>query len=74
MDLDLDEATRRVPRRGARRSWLRTCPAGGLPSMDTPDGFAAHRAWEHTLADARLSVVSWPARRSAGGTPRCCSG
>ena len=28
--------------------------------MDTPEGFEAHRQWEHTLADARLSVVSWP--------------
>ncbi len=36
-------------------------PSPPLPSMDTPDGFAAHREWEHTLADARLSVVSWPA-------------
>jgi alkylation response protein AidB-like acyl-CoA dehydrogenase len=36
-------------------------PAQKLPSMDTPDGFAAHREWEHVLADARLSVVSWPA-------------
>ena len=29
--------------------------------MDTADGFAAHREWEHVLAEARLSVVSWPA-------------
>jgi alkylation response protein AidB-like acyl-CoA dehydrogenase len=28
--------------------------------MDTPEGFAAHREWEATLAEARLSVVSWP--------------
>jgi alkylation response protein AidB-like acyl-CoA dehydrogenase len=28
--------------------------------MDTAEGFEAHRRWEHTLADARLSVVSWP--------------
>ena len=29
--------------------------------MDTPEGFEAHREWEHRLADARLSVVAWPA-------------
>ena len=60
MDLDLDEAT--LAFRDEVRSFLAAhVPAGGLPSMDTPSGFAAHRAWEHTLADARLSVVSWPA-------------
>src|SRR4051794_372772 len=35
-------------------------PAAPLPSMDTAEGFEAHRAWEHTLAGARLSAVSWP--------------
>ena len=60
MDLDLDEAT--LAFRDEVRTFLAVhVPAGGLPSMDTPAGFAAHRAWEHTLADARLSVVSWPA-------------
>ncbi len=44
------------------RAFLRgNVPAESLPSMDTAEGFAAHRAWEHVLADARLSVVSWPA-------------
>src|SRR5690606_11206549 len=28
--------------------------------MDTKAGFEAHREWEHTLAEARYSVVSWP--------------
>jgi alkylation response protein AidB-like acyl-CoA dehydrogenase len=56
MDLELDEAT--LAFRDEVRAFLRDAPR--LPSMDTPDGFAAHREWEHTLADARLSVVSWP--------------
>ena len=60
MDLDLDEAT--LAFQDEVRSFLAAhVPAGGLPSMDTPGGFAAHRDWERTLADARLSVVSWPA-------------
>ena len=43
------------------RDWLRAhVPAAPLPSVDTAEGFAAHRAWERELAAARLSVVSWP--------------
>jgi alkylation response protein AidB-like acyl-CoA dehydrogenase len=47
------------------RAWLEAnVPAvlasGPLPSMDTAEGFAAHQEWEHKLADARWSVVSWP--------------
>ena len=60
VDLDLDDghASRSATRCA---TWLRDhVPQPPLPSMDTPDGFAAHRDWEHTLADARLSVVSWP--------------
>ncbi len=33
---------------------------GPLPSLDTAEGFAAHRVWEQAMFDARLSVVSWP--------------
>jgi alkylation response protein AidB-like acyl-CoA dehydrogenase len=44
------------------RDWLRAhVPAAPLPSVDTAEGFQQHRAWEHELAAARLSVVSWPA-------------
>jgi alkylation response protein AidB-like acyl-CoA dehydrogenase len=60
MDLDLDEHTTAF--RDEVRAFLSShVPVDGLPSMDTPEGFEAHRDWEHTLADARLSVVSWPA-------------
>jgi alkylation response protein AidB-like acyl-CoA dehydrogenase len=59
MDLELDEAT--VAFRDEVRAFLRErVPRPKLPSMDTAEGFEAHRAWEHALADARLSVVSWP--------------
>ncbi len=33
---------------------------GPLPSLDTAEGFEAHRAWERVMYDARWSVVSWP--------------
>ncbi|GGK93342.1 putative acyl-CoA dehydrogenase FadE [Planomonospora parontospora subsp. parontospora] len=60
MDLDLSSAE---PFRAEARDWLRThVPAVPLPSLETAEGFAAHRAWERELYDARLSVVSWPAR------------
>jgi alkylation response protein AidB-like acyl-CoA dehydrogenase len=60
MDLDLDE--RSMHFRDEARAWL----AGNLPSLpltsfDTAEGFAQHREWEAKLADARWSVVSWPA-------------
>jgi alkylation response protein AidB-like acyl-CoA dehydrogenase len=43
------------------RDWLRSnVPADPLTSLDTEAGFAAHREWERRLADARLSVVTWP--------------
>ncbi len=58
MDLDPDADT--VAFRDEVREFLQA-NVRRLPSMDTPDGFAAHREWEHVLADARLSVVSWPA-------------
>jgi len=43
------------------RAWLAdNVPAEPLPSMDTEEGFELHRQWERRLAEARLSVVSWP--------------
>ncbi|WP_063061971.1 acyl-CoA dehydrogenase family protein [Nocardia sienata] len=64
MDLDLDEGTREFQRE-VREFLAANVPAQPLPSMDTEAGFEAHRAWERTLAEARLSVVSWP--REFGG-------
>ncbi|MGK8487650.1 acyl-CoA dehydrogenase family protein [Nocardia asiatica] len=64
MDLDLDQATQEFQRE-VREFLAANKPAKPLPSMDTKAGFEAHRAWERTLADARLSVVSWP--REFGG-------
>lgn len=58
MNLDLDEAT--LAFRDEARSWLAANAPPALPSMDTSDGFAAHRAWERQLFDAGFSVVSWP--------------
>ncbi|WP_216899384.1 acyl-CoA dehydrogenase family protein [Nocardia alni] len=59
MDLELDSAARQFQLEV--REFLRTnVPAAPLPSMDTRVGFEAHRKWEATMAQARLSVVAWP--------------
>lgn len=43
------------------RAWLRAhVPDRPLPSLETAEGFAEHRAWERELSDDRWSVVSWP--------------
>jgi alkylation response protein AidB-like acyl-CoA dehydrogenase len=44
------------------RSWLASHapPPRSLPTLDTAEGFEAHRAWEQTMFDDRWSVVSWP--------------
>ncbi|MFG2962564.1 acyl-CoA dehydrogenase family protein [Streptomyces sp. NPDC048288] len=56
--------------RAEARAWLAEhVPDPPLPSLETAEGFAAHRAWEAELAADRWSVVSWPQRyggRDAG--------
>ncbi|KAB1988106.1 acyl-CoA dehydrogenase family protein [Streptomyces triticiradicis] len=48
--------------RAEARAWLEVhVPEVPLPSLETAEGFAAHRAWEAELAADRWSVVSWPA-------------
>ncbi|MET8474664.1 acyl-CoA dehydrogenase family protein [Streptomyces sp. NPDC006422] len=43
------------------RAWLAAhVPADPLPSLETAEGFAAHRAWEAEMYADRWSVVSWP--------------
>ncbi|MDH6491082.1 acyl-CoA dehydrogenase family protein [Streptomyces sp. SAI-127] len=47
--------------RAEARSWLHAhVPARPLPSLETEEGFASHRAWEAELAADRWSVVNWP--------------
>ncbi|MFD8687527.1 acyl-CoA dehydrogenase family protein [Streptomyces sp. NPDC059651] len=59
MDLDFDAADEAF--RTEAREWLAThVPAAPLPSLETAEGFAAHREWEAALAADRWSAVSWP--------------
>ncbi|MEU1512710.1 acyl-CoA dehydrogenase family protein [Streptomyces sp. NPDC005811] len=49
--------------RAEARAWLDAhVPALAPPSLETAEGFAAHRAWEAELAADGWSVVDWPAR------------
>ncbi|MGW5522884.1 acyl-CoA dehydrogenase family protein [Gordonia sp. NPDC003950] len=59
MDFLFDDAADAF--RAEVRAWLADhVPAQPLPSMDTAEGFEAHRQWEATMAADRMSVVSWP--------------
>ncbi|MFE6163005.1 acyl-CoA dehydrogenase family protein [Streptomyces sp. NPDC056486] len=59
--MDLDFTAGEGEFRQRARDWLRRhVPAEPLPSLETREGFAAHRAWEGELAADRWSVVSWP--------------
>ncbi|MFF8605238.1 acyl-CoA dehydrogenase family protein [Streptomyces sp. NPDC015346] len=61
--MDLTYTAQEEEFRAEARAWLRAhVPAGPLPSLETEEGFAAHRAWEAELAAGRWSVVSWPER------------
>ncbi|MFE5082152.1 acyl-CoA dehydrogenase family protein [Streptomyces mirabilis] len=59
MDLTLSPADEAF--RAEARTWLAAhVPPTPLPSLETEEGFAAHRVWEAELAADRWSVVSWP--------------
>jgi alkylation response protein AidB-like acyl-CoA dehydrogenase len=55
--------------RDEARSWLaaHAPPARSLPSLDTREGFEAHRSWEQTMHADRWSVVSWPVEYGGRG-------
>ena len=66
MDLTVDSA--REQWRAEVREWLRAnVPADPLPSLDTAEGFAAHRDWERRMYDAGYAVVTWPERFGGRG-------
>ncbi|MEU0086220.1 acyl-CoA dehydrogenase family protein [Streptomyces sp. NPDC006274] len=59
--MDLDFTDEEEAFRAEARAWLAAhVPDAPLPSLETAEGFAAHRAWERTLAADRWSAVSWP--------------
>ncbi|OKI01337.1 acyl-CoA dehydrogenase [Streptomyces sp. CB02923] len=59
MDLELSPADEEFRREA--RNWLAAhVPAVPLPSLETAEGFAAHREWERALHTGRWSAVTWP--------------
>ena len=65
--MDLTFSERHDAFRAEARGWLRANVPSGLGSMNTAEGFAAHRDWERRLFDARWAVVSWPEAYGGGG-------
>ncbi|MFE2166204.1 acyl-CoA dehydrogenase family protein [Streptomyces sp. NPDC059447] len=66
--MDLDHAPDVEAFRAEARAWLGAhVPAAPLPSLETEEGFAAHRAWEARLHADRWSVVSWPTEYGGRG-------
>ncbi|MGW8763606.1 acyl-CoA dehydrogenase family protein [Streptomyces sp. NPDC055815] len=59
--MDLDFSAAEDAFRAEAHAWLTAhVPDTPLPSLETAEGFAAHREWEGTLSADRWSVVSWP--------------
>ncbi len=59
--MDLEYTKQHHAFRAQLRDWLQAnVPAEPLPSFDTEQGFAAHRAWEARLAEQGYSAVTWP--------------
>ncbi|MGW6708502.1 acyl-CoA dehydrogenase family protein [Streptomyces sp. NPDC054956] len=59
--MDLNHSAAVEAFRAEARDWLAAhVPATPLPSLETEEGFAAHREWEALLHADRWSVVSWP--------------
>ncbi|MFI8951021.1 acyl-CoA dehydrogenase family protein [Streptomyces sp. NPDC053750] len=67
--MDLDFTAAEDTFRAEAREWLAAhVPAAPLPSLETAEGFAAHREWERALFTDRWSVVSWPEEYGGRGS------
>ncbi|MGW6688938.1 acyl-CoA dehydrogenase family protein [Streptomyces sp. NPDC054961] len=66
--MDLNHSADVEAFRAEARAWLTAhVPPAPLPSLETEEGFAAHREWEALLHADRWSVVSWPERYGGRG-------
>jgi alkylation response protein AidB-like acyl-CoA dehydrogenase len=59
--MDLTFTPKQDAFRAETRQWLEAnVPKEKLPSLDTENGFALHRAWERKLHDGGWAMVNWP--------------
>ena len=59
--MDFNDTPEEAAFRKEVRAWLAEhVPKEPLPSLDTEEGFAAHREWERTLHAGGWSAVTWP--------------
>ncbi len=59
--MDLDYTPEQQAFREEVRTWLTAhVPKEPLPSMDTAEGFLAHREWERVLHAGHYAMVTWP--------------
>ena len=66
--MDLSFTEKEVAFRTDARAWLEAnVPREPLPSMDTAEGFEAHRRWERTLNEGRWAMVPWPVEYGGRG-------
>jgi alkylation response protein AidB-like acyl-CoA dehydrogenase len=66
--LDLDYTQQQREFRVEAREWLEAnVPGQALQSMDTEQGFAAHREWETKLNEGGWAMVSWPVEYGGRG-------
>ncbi|GGY35766.1 acyl-CoA dehydrogenase family protein [Streptomyces djakartensis] len=67
--MDLDFTAAEDAFRAGIRDWLAShVPPAPLPSLETAEGFAAHREWERALFAGGWSVVSWPEEYGGRGS------
>ncbi len=66
--MDLTYSPENEAFRQEARDWLEGhVPDQPLASFDTPEGFEAHRRWEHTLNEGGWAMVPWPVEYGGRG-------
>src|SRR5690606_34007006 len=59
--MDLTPTPEQQSFRSEVREWLAAnVPADPLPEASTPEGLAAHKAWERRLFEAGYAAIHWP--------------
>jgi alkylation response protein AidB-like acyl-CoA dehydrogenase len=67
-EMDLRYTPEQEAFRNEARVWLEAhVPADPLPSLDTAEGFQAHREWEHELNAGGWAMVPWPVEYGGRG-------